>query len=429
MKDKLLTGFLFAAVFLALGSTALATTTWYVNGVSGSNSNDCTSATTACKTVGHAISLAASGDSIRVATATYKEHLTIGISLKILGSGAKTTILDGSGSIGRVVGISSAAHVTLSGVTITNGNSFVDGGGIINNGVLILLRSAVTGNRTQFPCQPATHCYLRGGGILNRAGASLTIGNSTVSGNHVSITGCSTFYCATLGGGIYNGSTLVLYNSTISGNTASPTGYGSGIYSGGTAIIRNGTLSGNGPAVGAGIYGKATLENSIVTNCGGSVTSNGYNLSSDATCNFTNTGDLNNTNPMLGPLQYNGGQTQTMALPSGSPAVDAGNPSGCTDGLGHLLKTDQRGKPRPDAEETAGCDIGAYEYQGALQAGHCVFVCGSTRCGMLTGYCVGSVNNACRSTYDPAQCPIGQPAGGSGSSCGEAIDTTRTCTP
>ncbi len=52
-----------------------------------------------------------------------------------------------------------------------------------------------------------------------------------------------------------------------------------------------------------------------------------------------------------------------MALPSGSPAVDAGNPNGCTDNLGHLLKTDQRGQPRPDTEDTGGCDIGAYERQ------------------------------------------------------------------
>jgi hypothetical protein len=47
----------------------------------------------------------------------------------------------------------------------------------------------------------------------------------------------------------------------------------------------------------------------------------------------------------------------------------------------------------------------------------------------LTGYCVGSVNNACRSTFDPIHCPVGQPTRGSGVSCGEAIDPTRTCTP
>jgi hypothetical protein len=93
------------------------------------------------------------------------------------------------------------------------------------------------------------------------------------------------------------------------------------------------------------------------------VTSKGYDMSSDSSGNFSGPGDLNNTDPMLGPLQNNGGPTQTMALPSGSPAIDAGNPTGCTDGLGHLLKTDQRGFPRPDTEDTSGCDMGAYERQ------------------------------------------------------------------
>lgn len=53
-----------------IAPTTIASTTWYVNGVSGNNSNDCKTPTTTCKTVGHAISLAASGDSIRVAAAT-----------------------------------------------------------------------------------------------------------------------------------------------------------------------------------------------------------------------------------------------------------------------------------------------------------------------------------------------------------------------
>lgn len=47
-----------------------------------------------------------------------------------------------------------------------------------------------------------------------------------------------------------------------------------------------------------------------------------------------------------------------MALLPGSPAIDAGNPSGCTDGSGHLLTTDQRGYPRHDPEDTRGCDMG-----------------------------------------------------------------------
>jgi len=65
-----------------------------VNGGSGSDSNNCKSATTACKTIGNAISLAHSGDTIMVASATYTEYLTIGISLNVVGSGASTTIID-----------------------------------------------------------------------------------------------------------------------------------------------------------------------------------------------------------------------------------------------------------------------------------------------------------------------------------------------
>ena len=52
-----------------------------------------------------------------------------------------------------------------------------------------------------------------------------------------------------------------------------------------------------------------------------------------------------------------------MALLPGSPAIDADNPRDCTDGQGHLLKTDQRGQPRLDNEHTSGGDMGAYEKQ------------------------------------------------------------------
>ena len=83
----------------------------------------------------------------------------------------------------------------------------------------------------------------------------------------------------------------------------------------------------------------------------------GHNLSSDNTCNFNGTGDQKNINPKLGALQNNGGPTQTMALLAGSPAINAGNPSGCTDGAGNELTTDQRGVPRPNP-----CDMGAYNH-------------------------------------------------------------------
>jgi hypothetical protein len=88
-----------------------------------------------------------------------------------------------------------------------------------------------------------------------------------------------------------------------------------------------------------------------------------FSLSSDNSCNLNGPGDLNGVNPKLGTLGNYGGPTQTIPLLSGSPAIDAGNPSGCTDGLGHLLKTDQRGLPRPDSEDRSGCDMGAFERQ------------------------------------------------------------------
>src|SRR5262252_1609263 len=131
------------ALFFALTSTALASTKWYVDGVSGSDGDSCTSATTACKTIGRSISLAASGDTIKVAAATYTENLTIGVNLKIVGSGAKTTIIDGGGVNAVVtIGTTTAPHVTLSGVTIRHGAPGI----VVDYGSLMLLRSAVIGN-------------------------------------------------------------------------------------------------------------------------------------------------------------------------------------------------------------------------------------------------------------------------------------------
>jgi hypothetical protein len=367
-------------LILTLAPTALASSTWYVNGINGNDNNDCKSPQTACKTIGHAISLASSGDSIMVAAATYTENLTIGFSLKVVGSGASTTIIDG-GQTGSVVTISnSSAHVTLSRVTIRNGSGHAVGGGIYNTAALTVNNSTISGN-----------IAADGGGIYNTG--TLAINKGTVSGNIAAVGGgignygTVTINNSTLrgntaqhgtrgggaGGGIYNGRTVMINNSTLNGNSADNDG--GGIYNNtGTVTINNSTLSGNSAQGGGGIYnypnaGTAMLRNSIVANsssggnCSGTMTSNGYNLSSDNTCNFNNTGDLNDTNPVLGPLQNNGGPTQTMALLPGSPAIDAGNPGGCTNGNGHLLKTDQRGAPRPDKEDTGGCDMGAYERQ------------------------------------------------------------------
>ena len=359
MRGKLLTSSLLAALCLTLSSLTMATT-WYVNGVGGSDSNDCKSPTTACKTIGHAISLAAAGDTIRVGPAIYTENLAINVNLTLIGARTATTIIDGGG-VNIVVTVSSAnAHVNISNVTVRNGSGR-PGGGIYNNGILTINQCEVSGNTAR-----GTPSGGLGGGIHN--GGTLTVNNSTITENQV-----SGVFGAGFGGGIGNSGTVTVNNSTISGNTSS--GWGGGIGNlGGDVSINNSTVAGNKEIYSYGgianYSGTITLQNSITSNNSPgncytrtAISSKGYNLSSDTTCNFSSPGDLNNIDPALGPLQNNGGPTDTMALTSGSPAIDAGSPNGCTDSKGHLLKKDQRGKPRPDKEDTGGCDMGAYENQ------------------------------------------------------------------
>jgi hypothetical protein len=404
--------FVTAVSLLTAASPALASTTWYVDGVHGSDNNNCKSRQDACKTIGHAISLASKRDTIKVGPATYTENLTIGISVKVMGSGASTTIIDGGGA-STVVAVS-ATDVVLSKFTIRNGKANY-GGGIFNSGMLTINDSIISGNTALAGFRNACS----GGGVLNDGTLSInhttisgnkaveggglcihrtaTINNSTITGNTASDTGANPN-----GGGIFSTSaTLTINNSTISGNVTAQYGdhgygaEGGGIY--GSATVNNSTISGNSAGgysgLAGGIYGSVTVSNSTITgnsasygvggiiggyqttlentivagnsngNCGININSNGYNLSSDNTCNFNNTGDLNNTDPKLGQLGNYGGPTQTIPLLAKSPAIDAGNPYGCTDGSGKLLKTDQRGKPRPDREDKTGCDMGAYERQ------------------------------------------------------------------
>jgi len=387
--------------------------TWYVNGVNGDDGNNCKTRATACASVGHAISLAASGDIIQIAAATYQENLSIPFNLTLSGVKAATTIIDGTNSA-SVFTVGAGISLTLSNLTIKRGLSYTGGGGVDNSGTL-------TVNKSNF----YTNTALSGGAILNTGTA--TISNSNLSGNSPYFSGhsasCgaidnrstmtitnSTFYSNyannnfTSGGAICNGGTLTITGITFNTNQSQGNngGYGGAIYTyagalsvtnstfylnsattgggaiysqGGTVQISNSTFGINAATSGGGggalsnAGGSFLIQNSIVANtgyggnCAGTIASDGYNLSSDSTCNFSSTGDLNNQSPKLGALRSNGGATQTMALQKGSPALDAGNPAGCRDFSGNLLKTDQRGLPRPAGGETTGCDMGAYESQ------------------------------------------------------------------
>jgi hypothetical protein len=96
--------------------------------------------------------------------------------------------------------------------------------------------------------------------------------------------------------------------------------------------------------------------------------SQGYNLIGVAsTCPLDGIvlGNLWGVDPRLGPLQDNGGRTETHALLADSPAIDAGNPSGCMSEISHYLTVDQRGAMRTvdgNGDEQAACDMGAFEY-------------------------------------------------------------------
>jgi len=373
-------------------------TRWYVDGKHGNDNNNCKSRQHACKTISNALSLTLPGDSIFVAPAIYRETLFIYFNLEIIGSGAKTTIVDVRGLNNQVVVVGSEpkVQVKLSGMTFRNGAGQEDGGGIYNCfGTLTVIDSIITGNRIA----SGNGSYGYGAGIYNCPSSTLTLINTTISNNSALIGGAicnggtltimnSTFSGNVArqheGGGIANYGTLTITNSTFSGNIARPSLLGSlagGILNGGlfqssgTLSINNSTLSGNiaRGGKGSGIFNvkgsTVVLQNSIVANntggnCHGTVTSHGYNLSSDGTCDFDSAGDLNNTDPKLGKLRNNGGPTQTMAEFLESPTVDAGNPEGCTDGQGHLLTTDQRGAPRPGKHKRdQRCDMGAYERQ------------------------------------------------------------------
>lgn len=226
----------------------------------------------------------------------------------------------------RLTVINFAGTLTLTDTAIRNNL-----GGVYNFAALTLNNSSITGNiGSDGP-----------GGIYNWEG-SLTVNNSTISSNSTSN-----------GGGIFagGGGIVRLNNATISHNTASQAGGGIYNHPGSPAqiLMQNTILAGNTVSV-------------VGPDCSGTIGSTGYNLVGDVTdCDFsTTTGDLTNIDATLGSLI---GSPAYHPLFVGSPAIDAGNPAGCTDQDGNLLATDQRGVAR-----VGNCEIGAYEYTTPGQA-------------------------------------------------------------
>jgi hypothetical protein len=318
---------------------------------------------------------------VTVTGSTLSSNTGVGISIY---SGT-LTVSDSTLSSNTGGGISSSGTLTVNNSSLSGNTATSYGGGIYNVGFLTVSNSTLSGN----------HAGSEGGGIFNASSGRLTVSNSTLSGNS-----------AGQGGGIFNWNTLTVSNSTLSGNDASAEGGGIYNYTG-TVTVSNSTLSGNSGEDGGGIYansstpvtltnvtltanratfsggglyvgfGSTVLHNTLIAgnfrgatgatpdDVYGRLDSRGdYNLIGDGTgmsglsngVNGNLVGSADNPiDPLLGPLDDNGGPTLTHALLSGSPAIDAGNNA-------YATAWDQRGPGYPRIVNGI-IDIGAFEVQ------------------------------------------------------------------
>jgi hypothetical protein len=279
---------------------------------------------------------------------------------------------------------STVGNLDIQGGFASLTDSVVTSGLFIQGGLLVTLtNSTVSGSVSIEPLSTVTLTNSAVGGNVSVQGSTVTLTTSTVGGIVVGGTSVQPASSITLNNSTVNGAVsvqlLLLYgtticagqvevatltNSTVShgvyvyGVIPRPTINGGDVSTSQAAIVTLSNTTASGGLVNSCAGGQAilALSNSIVAGqCSGSFTSLGYNMIGNTSgCSFTpGPGDLVNVDPMLGPLQDNGGPTLTQALLPGSPAIDAGSPA-CPP-----PDTDQRGVPRPQG---AACDIGAYEF-------------------------------------------------------------------
>ena len=333
-------------------------------------------------------------------------ELLITNSVNIIGPGPGLLAIDGHAS-NRVFEITQNLNVTISGLTISNGVATVypapgyEGGGVFNSHTTLTISNCVlTGNSAYF-----------GGGLFNDQSVvtltrSAITGNSTSEGGGGIFNDRSTLFVDTSlicsnsgmfnGGGLYNNSfdmgsssLVVAVNMTLCANSAGGGGIvagasGGGIFNSGfygqarlqifNSTICDNTTDGDGDnisgerntgslEIGSTIL-RAPLPGQNIAGVG-TVVSRGYNLSTDGSGPNDGVTDLLNTDPLLGPLQDNGGPTPTYQPLACSPAIDQGKNF-------NNVTTDQRGGTfvrtfdNPDISNPPGgdgTDIGAFEAQ------------------------------------------------------------------
>lgn len=247
--------------------------------------------------------------------------------LTLVGSTVSNSTAHGNGG-----GIYNANVLILeSGTNVSTNNATGDGGGIDSSGTLQVTDSTVSGNT-------AVH----GGGILGRPGGTVTLTNSTLSANSASAFGGGVINDAINGGAQ---GTLTLVNTTLFGNSATITAAGLDNY--GVLTLTYATLAGNAGTLLRVSHGTISATNSLVAGAC-SIAPGALILNSG---NFGACPGFTSANPLLGPLQDNGGPTLTSLPGPGSPAIDA---VGCA----AAPTTDQRGISRPQGSQ---CDAGAAE--------------------------------------------------------------------
>ncbi len=341
-----------------------------------------------------------SGEMITLTTG----HIELIKDLSILNPNAPGLAISGNDN-SRIFFINSGASITMEDLTLTNGNAgsgtgiqFMGGAIRVQPGSLTLDRMILENNTA------------RAGGALRSIGTNqITIRNSIFRNNStpgegggainndtpgsvMTITNSSIYdNTGRFAGGIanYNGATLTVVNSTISGNSCIDPGSGGGIENfddDSSLTIINSTITGNhcpGANSGGGLFNNTAapvLKNTIVAgNTGehpdlsGAYNSNGHNLIGDNTggTGFEDgiNGDIvgnseSPVDPRLHPQADNGGFTPTYALMNDSPAVNAGDPETSisifpTDDLGNPI--DQTGNPR---FQSSAIDIGSVEAAG-----------------------------------------------------------------
>lgn len=277
-------------------------------------------------------------------------------------------------------GIYNTGPITLDHVVLEGNSSAANGGGLYNDAVMVMKDSTIgsvaapntagnggglfeTGFHTSVIERSAFigNVASAGAAIAGRRMVLQIISRSTIADNHAKDGG----------GGIQTNGRVQLINATVAGNTVSGTPGNAGV-----------GLNGFGPASqlpagGAANAANFTLVNSIVAgnaytgstpvlrNCGGKgegdtaarFYSMGHNIEDGDSCGLAGASDRFDVNPLLGPLADNGGATPTMALMLGSPAIDGGDSSECS----NEDQRGQMGRADGNVDGVFACDVGAYE--------------------------------------------------------------------